>query len=100
MFEGDSTSCTREDLFALLAFELLAHPEQGAIDPSAVTGQFDDPGLNERKPSSMSCRVRLRRSTCHTPALFFLRSYENQYVLFEPVAMSDISLLHFFETRN
>ena len=34
---------------ALIAFELVAHPEQRAIDLGAVvTGQFDDPGLDDQ----------------------------------------------------
>ena len=35
-------------MFAMIAFELLAHPEQRAIDRGAVVpGQFDDPGLDD-----------------------------------------------------
>src|SRR5215472_5668833 len=35
-------------MFVLIAFELVAHPEQRAIDRGAVVaGQFDDPGLDD-----------------------------------------------------
>src|SRR5262249_36363614 len=38
----------RSHPLALIAFELVAHPEQRAIDRGAVVaGQFDDPGLDD-----------------------------------------------------
>ena len=56
----------RSRLFALIAFELISHPEQGTEDGGTIiAGRVDDLGLTTRPPSSMRCRVRLRRSTCH-----------------------------------
>ena len=52
--------------FALIALELVGHPKQRAEDRgTVVAGQVHDTGFDDEPPSSMRCRVRLRRSTCH-----------------------------------
>ena len=56
----------RSRLFALIAFELVCHPEQRAEDDGAIiASQVHYTALTTRPPSSIRCRVRLRRSTCH-----------------------------------
>jgi hypothetical protein len=56
----------RSRVFALIALELLGDPEQRAKnDRAVVAGQVHDASFQDEPPSSMRCRVRSRRSTCH-----------------------------------
>ena len=56
----------RSGLFALIAFELVCHPEQRAEDDGAIiAGQVHKSGLHDEAAEFDQMRVRLRRSTCH-----------------------------------
>jgi hypothetical protein len=58
---GPKASCA----FPFLALELVGHPKQRAVDHSAIIiGQVHDLGFDDEAPSSIRCRVRLRRSIC------------------------------------
>lgn len=55
----------RPRMFTLLALELVGHPEERAENDGAVVAvKSTTPALTTRPPSSIRCRVRLRRSTC------------------------------------
>ncbi len=52
-------------LFAMIALQLVGHPEQRAVDHGAVVAcQVDDPGLDDEAAEFDQMSRALRRSTC------------------------------------